>query len=382
MDFWKIKNKGAEVAIKWSRDSFLDYKKLSYQFNDCGYKILEEVIQNGDNTDKSDMWFLTGIFLIRHSLELGLKALLCRVLPRNRDIQDAFEKCGHDVSRLLKKYDEARHENFLDNEEKSWLSKYCDSLEEVDRNSDVFRFPFDDKFLLKYRDKFLGNVEVANNLLQAFFLVKKCLEMGVITEEEKFDNTLNPEFFIFASDGRRNCYLWQSRSSLDEGFYVKIKGYTEGIDFIYRAKSIPNEDKLYPLLFMFRNNIELRLKILFYSRVKNGVSKNAFKLKRKSHRIKKDLWKNVKSMLVNYSVISDEYTELVEKMLFEIDKLDKNGDIFRYPTSYSLEYRFDDKILDLSNIYVYLKSIVCFLEYCYDTLDDIADAEQDIRDEY
>lgn len=90
---------------------------------------------------------------------------------------------------------------------KSWLSKYCDSLEEVDRNSDVFRFPFDDKFLLKYRNKFLGNVEVANNLLQAFFLVKKCLEMGVITEEEKFDNTLNPEFFIFASDGRRNCYL-------------------------------------------------------------------------------------------------------------------------------------------------------------------------------
>lgn len=44
MDFWKIKNKGAEVAIKWSRDSFLDYKKLSYQFNDYGYKILEEVI--------------------------------------------------------------------------------------------------------------------------------------------------------------------------------------------------------------------------------------------------------------------------------------------------------------------------------------------------
>lgn len=169
MDFWKIKNKGAEVAIKWSRDSFLDYKKLLYQFNDCGYKILEEVIQDRDNTDKSDMWFLTGIFLIRHSLELGLKALLCRVLPRNRDIQDAFEKCGHDVSLLLKKYDEARHENFLDNEEKSWLSKYCDSLEEVDRKSDVFRFLFDDKFLLKYRNKFLGIVQVANNLLQAFF---------------------------------------------------------------------------------------------------------------------------------------------------------------------------------------------------------------------
>lgn len=382
MDFWKIENDDTKVTVKWSRDNFLDYKILAYQFYGCGYKIIEEVINDRLNNIKSDMWFLTGIFLIRHSIELGLKSLLCRVLSRKKDIQDTLKKCGHDVSSLLKKYDEVGHENFLNNEEKSWLSEYCDSLEEVDRKSDAFRFPFEDEFLSKYRDGFLDNMQVTNNLLQAFSLVKKCLEMGVITEEEKFDNTLKLEFFILTSRSYGNCYLWQSIS--DAGFYVKITGYTEAIDFIYQDESIINEDKLYPLIFMFRNTIELYLKILFYSRVEKGVSQKVFRSKRKSHRIKKDLWKNVKSMIANYSGGSDEKLEtleLIEKMLDEIDKLDKNGDIFRYPTSYSLEYRFDNKILDLSNIYVYLKAIVNFLEGCNSELDAIADIEQEIRDE-
>ncbi|MBB1072300.1 hypothetical protein LMB63_10795 [Limosilactobacillus reuteri] len=383
MDFWKIENNDTKVVVEWSRNNFLDYKRLTYQFYSCGYKILEEVINDNLNNVKSDMWFLTGIFLIRHSLELGLKSLLCRVLPQKKDIQDTFKNFGHDVASLLKKYVEVGHENFLNNREKRWLSKYCDSLEEVDRKSDVFRFPFDDEFLSKYRDKFLDNIQVANNLLQAFYLVKKCLEMGDIAEEEEFNNTLKPEFFIFTSRSSENCYLWQSL--LDEGFHVKIMGYTEVIDFIYQVDSISNEDKLYPLIFMFRNTIELCLKILFYSRVEKGVSKKAFKSKRKSHRIKKDLWKNVKDVIVNYLGVSDEElktTELVEKMLFEINKLDKNGDIFRYPTSYSLEYRFDNRALDLSNIYVYLKAIVNFLEGCDTELDAIADVEQEIRNEY
>lgn len=383
MDFWKIENKGTEVVVKWSGNNFLDYKRLAYQFYGCGYKILEEVINDRLNNVKSDMWFLTGIFLIRHSLELGLKSLLCRVLSRKKDIQDTFKKCGHDVALLLKKYDEVGHENFLNSEEKSWLSKYCISLEDVDRKSDIFRFPFDDEFLLKYRNKFLDNMQVTNNLLQAFSLVKRCLEMGVITEEEKFDSTLRSEFFIFTSPSSGNCYLWQSIS--DVGFYVKIRGYTEAIDFIYQVKDIPNEDKLYPLMFMFRNTIELYLKILFYSRVEKGVSQKAFKSKRKSHRIKKDLWKNVKNMIVNYSDGSDEELKtmkLVEKMLSEIDRLDKKGDKFRYPTSYSLEYYFDNRTLDLSNIYIYLKAIVNFLEGCDSELDAIADIEQEIKNEY
>ena len=383
MDFWKINNEETSVIIKWSRNCFEDYKALSYHFYECGYKTFADVIESGHDNVKSDMWFLTGIFLLRHSLELGLKSLLCRVLPRKRDIQDSFEDCCHDVSMLLKKYIDTGRESFLTNEETEWLTTYLDSLEEVDKKSDMFRFPFEDDFVSKYRDKFLDNVDVANNLLQAFALVKKCIEKGIVSEEDEFDHNLKPEFFAFASHGFGNCYLWQRIS--DEGFHVKVTGYTEVIDYIYKNHQISNKVKLYPLIFMFRNTIELCLKRLFYSRVEDGVPLKVFNSKRKSHYIKKDLWKNVKPVIVKYANDSGEdlaIVDIVEKLLDEINSLDKNGDNFRYPTSYSLEYRIDNKKMDLSNVYMYLKAIINFLEGCDSTLYAIADYESGMKAEY
>lgn len=383
MDFWKISDEETSVDIKWSHNCFEDYKELAYQFYECGYKTFDDVIESGYDNVKSDMWFLVGIFLLRQSIELGLKSLLCRVFSRKRDIQDAFEDSCHDVSMLFQKYSDTGKENFLTIEETEWLNKYLEALEEVDKKSDMFRFPFEDDFLSKYRDKFLDNVDVANNLLQAFALVKKCIENGIVSEEDEFDYNLKPEFFVFASHGFGNCYLWQRIS--DEGFHVKITGYTEVIDFIYKNQQISNKTKLYPLIFMFRNTIELCLKRLFYSRVDNGVSLKVFYSKRKSHYIKKDLWKNVKPVIVRYANDSGEdlaIIDIVEKLLDEINSLDKNGDNFRYPTSYSLEYRIDDKKIDLSNVYTYLKAIINFLEGCDSMLEAIADYESEMKAEY
>lgn len=383
MDFWKINNEEMSVIIKWTRNCFEDYKELAYQFYECGYKTFEDVIKNGYDNIKSDMWFLTGIFLIRHSLELGLKSLLCRVLSRKRDIQDAFEDCCHDVSMLFKKYSDTGRESFLTRDETEWLTEYLESLEEVDKKSDVFRFPFEDDFLIKYRNKFLDNVNVANNLLQAFALVKKCIEKGIVFKEDEFDHNLKPEFFVFTSHGLGNCYLWQEIS--DEGFHVKVTGYTKVIDYIYKNQQISNKVKLYPLIFMFRNTIELCLKRLFYSRVDNGVPLKIFYSKRKSHYIKKDLWKNVKPVIIKYVNASGEdlaVIDIVEKLLDEINSLDKNGDNFRYPTSYSLEYRIDHKKIDLSNVYTCLKAIINFFEGCDFMLDAIADYESEMKAEY
>lgn len=380
MDFWKIIDKEMSVNIKWSRNCFEDYKKLAYQFYECGYKTFLYIVKDGKNdNEKPDMWFLVGIFLIRHSLELGLKALLCRVLCRKKDIQNIFQNCCHDLSMLFDEYMNAISENYLAKDESEWLSKYLDSLEEIDKKSDVFRFLFEDDFLSKYRDEFLDIVDVANNLLQAFALIKKCIEKGVVSEENKFNCRFKPEFFVFASHGIGNCYLWQSIS--DQGFYVKITGYTKVIEYLYKNQEISNEVKLYPILFMFRNTIELCLKRLFYSRVYNGVSLKVFNSKRKSHYIKKDLWKNVKLVIVKYATDSNEdltIIDTVEKLLYEINSIDKNGDNFRYPTSYSLEYRIDNIKIDLSNVYTYLKSIINFLESCDAMLDVIADYESEI----
>lgn len=381
MDFWKIKNNENKVIVKWSHNYFEDYKLLSFQFYQCGYQTFAEIISSGYNNIKSDMWFLTGIFLLRQSIELGLKALLCKSYHKNKEIQVAFEKCGHDLSMLFKRYCDICEESYLTSEEKEWLVKYFISLEEVDKKSDMFRFPFEDEFLSKYRNKFLDNVDVANNLLQAFALIKKGIMEGAVLAEDKFDASYEPEFFIFAPHGMGNCYLWQGIS--DEGFHVKVTGYNEVIDFIYRNQLISKETKFYPLMFMFRNTIELCLKRLFYSRVNEGVPLKIFNSKRKSHLIKKDLWKNVKPVILKYANTSGNdilIVDIVERLIDDISSLDKKGDNFRYPTSYSLEYRFDNKYVDLENIYEYFKALINFLDACDYGLDAIAEFEAEMRE--
>lgn len=364
IDFWKISNKDNCVTIKWSHDCFLDYRTLAYRFYLCGYETFAEVISSGHNNVKSDMWFLTGIYLVRQSIELGLKALLAAVLPRKKDIETAFKTCGHNVSMLFHEYLDEKDTNYLTSEEEEWLSAYLESLEIIDKNSDLFRFPFGNDFLSEYRNKFLDSVDTANNMLQGYALVKKCLEKGSVTDEE-FDGNLPPDFFVLASHGFGNCCLTQRLS--DDGFHTKITGYSEVIDFIYQNQNIENIDKLYPLIFMSRNTIELCLKRLFYSTVDDGVPLKKFNSKRKSHLIKKDLWKNVKPVILKYARDSREdltTIDIVDCLLEEINKLDKNGDNFRYPTSYSLEYRFDDKVVDINNVYTYLKAIINFLDCC------------------
>lgn len=80
---------------------------------------------------------------------------------------------------------------------------------------------------------------------------------------------------------------------------------------------------------------------------------------------------NQKKMLEDYAK-SNGYNNLI----------DKNGDMFRYPTTYSLEYKFDKKSIDIGNVYIYLKSLINFLDGCDSMLDEIAEYESDMRAEY
>lgn len=89
-----------------------------------------------------------------------------------------------------------------------------------------------------------------------------------------------------------------------------------------------------------------------------------FRSKRKSHLLYKELWKNVRPMIEYYANAQGQdisIINIVEKQIQELSCIDKNGDIFRYPTSYSLEYRFDNIDLDLKNVYEFMQAILIFV---------------------
>lgn len=75
--FYDINNNNYLVHIDWSKNSKEDYQKLSQDFFECGYKICEKIVDSGHDNIKSDMWFFPTMYLFRHGMELGLKALIC-----------------------------------------------------------------------------------------------------------------------------------------------------------------------------------------------------------------------------------------------------------------------------------------------------------------
>ena len=380
ISFWDIQNDEMKILIHWSHDPFIDYRTLSYQFYECGFKTFENIIQSGHNNIKSDMWFLAAIFLVRQSIELGLKSLICRVCHKKPDIQSCFETYKHDLHGLFTFYNRKETTSYLHPIESDWLSTYLMSLEEVDRKSDMFRFPFDDVFLKRYRNKFLDNVALANNMLIAFSLIQKCIECQNAEPDSVINETFPPEFFVFSSHGIGNCYLWQGL--FDDGFHVKVEGYISVIDFIYNNHSIELKTKAYPLLFLFRNSIELCLKQLLYSRIDDGALWKQFKSKSRSHLINRDLWVNIRPLILKYGGQSSNdiaLMEIVDNRISFLSSIDKKGDMFRYPTSYSLEYRFDQQTFDMQNIYLYLKGVLNFLEACEDSFESIAEFQDEQR---
>ena len=86
MNFWNVSNEEYLVRVSWSKNHFENYKNLSYSYYQCGYKTILEIVQNSDNNLKTDMWFLASIFLLRQSIELGLKAIICRESEKTRNI--------------------------------------------------------------------------------------------------------------------------------------------------------------------------------------------------------------------------------------------------------------------------------------------------------
>ena len=96
----------------------------------------------------------------------------------------------------------------------------------------------------------------------------------------------------------------------------------------------------------------------------------------------KDLWNSIKPMLVYYSEEDNqdkETLDLVEIYIVELNSIDKNGDMFRYPCSFSNEYKFNDEEVDVENFYSYMLGLFHFIDSCDSWLDNIRNYEMEMR---
>ena len=359
------------VLIKWTGCLQEDYYKLSHDYYTCGKDLLQYVNSNKRQPDITDNCFLSAVYLMRHAIELVIKAIICQVYSKH-EIQEIFEDHQHDVYNLWLLCNREKV-NYITDSEMLWLINYLRSMEEIDNKSDTFRFPFSDAFLDRYKNKSLDIVLMTKSSTQAYNLLKKHWLKGQSTSFE-FKKKYKANFIIESKSGLNNCYLFQS--FFDKGFEAKTTGYIQAAKHLFYKRNIPKEKLFFPIIFILRNTLELCLKnalsmeLSFWNGKKKGNGNG--------HLLKKELWKKVKPLLSHYAELNKydlTFIDKYERFIYKIDRLDKNGDMFRYPTSYNLAPRMNNKIYDLKNIYLYFKELITFLCGCNTMLEVAYDYE-------
>lgn len=173
-------------------------------------------------------------------------------------------------------------------------------------------------------------------------------------------------------------------SPWDEGYYPHIQGYSN-IAYFLLNKLSKNHWSFLPIAFLIRHAIELALKCMLVSRTETNVSERTQLSKRRSHVIHKDLWMSVKDVVEHYAKSMGydlNVVSLADTYLSELSKLDKQGDRFRYPTNYGLEYHLQLNKIDYYQAIYWLISIFNFVNGCSDMLDAAYEFECEIRADY
>lgn len=385
-DFFDINNPAEATTIIWENNAYDNFIFMAEAYFSCTHIVMSEIIESGHDNTKSDMWFLAGMYLYRQSIELLCKALILPYLRNNNEIATTFKQYKHNISEIFSFYILKVGTPPINADELLWTELYLGNLETVDRESDLFRYPFKDDFLEKYKNSFLDVVDMANGFEQCYSILYKCVDTKhlPLKYQNDIDCSISTEFLHFSSHGIGNCQLYESPWS--DGFYKQIEGYSNVAAFIFNHSDGLNKQFLFfPVAFLSRNAIELALKRLMAVRTEVSVPQRIQISKRNSHRLYKDLWINVKPIIKHYADASNEdlnQIDIAEAYIKKLEEIDKNGDTFRYPVNYGMQYRFCNQVVDINNVHSWMQGIFNFLDGCDSMLSAIYDYECEMRSYY
>ena len=97
------------------------------------------------------------------------------------------------------------------------------------------------------------------------------------------------------------------------------------------------------------------------------------------------LWKTLRPILEYYGNESGQDNTTLDTLdhhIQELSRIDKNGDMFRYPFSYNLQYRLCDRPIDIDKAVCWMLSIVDALDGCSQMLTVIKEYEGDLKPQF
>lgn len=367
------------VCIKNSGSLEMDFFVYANNFFRAGEEVINYLLSDAsENCDikKLDLWYYSMIFLYRHSIELLLKAIIFQEVKDLNKIKASIGEIRHDLYKAFKKIIELKKLDLdLDNiENLNWLKKFLKNISNIDKESDMFRYPFDmNKNVLFSNQTHISLLATKKNFCSAFKNICSIYYTGKILNENI--NTVPKMIAEGGSYYQQSVVGYKHRQ---KSFYPYYTSYIEVGNFLKDCIiKLKKECLFIPMCYLYRNAIELSLKRLIVEDIVEDDIKKYKILKKKKHSILA-LWNSIKDELKKYDNGTQALLEIsyTAEYIKKIHDYDLNSDKFRYPCNNKIEsYFLEETKFDINNV------TSCFQELCdyLDAVDTMINVVKDIE---
>lgn len=304
VDFSRINcDKDKKVSI--ISDKYLEEEFYSYA---NGFKEAADILAthalNSQEIATLDINFFSIAFLYRHSIELILKGIGFQYIKEDDERKLFLKQTRHSLYEILTYISEYIKEYIeLDKEAYNWVINIFKDMDDLDKESDSFRYPFrirrnkDDIFSLEKKEYHIEEIFDKRKNINLFNFVNKMKIIFDILNSYYLEgdsiNKLYKEYdAIFLEEGG-NYYgmsVIGDNRIIGKTFYCNIKSYRNGANILYDYinRNLEIRSRLFmPLCYLYRNSLELSMKdILFdessysYQEILKNLTKSKHKLKK------------------------------------------------------------------------------------------------------
>lgn len=362
-----------------------EFYKYSLNFNIAGNIIIDYIIPLRNNGIK-DSWFFPIVYLYRQSLELILKTIAFKYIINKQERSEYLREVGHNLSRLLETvYRTIQLSNVNIHEELLWLKEYLNDITYVDRESDVFRYPFSNNGINFFKEqKNINLCYLKTNMNTAYQIIRDIYE-EVDTATKQY-SAHKPIFLINGGDYLEQSVIGWHMSLNNFNFYPYINGYTETANYLRDliVKDTIKWRKMFlPMCYLYRNSVELSLKRILIEDINLDYERAMRKISRKKHSVL-GIWNDIKLGIEECSPSNEDKTIInAEKYIIKLQDIDSSSTKFRYPVDKNLNYHFkENEKFDVKNVALCFNELLSFLDGVNSELSVRREWEAEMRNYY
>ncbi|WP_338546576.1 hypothetical protein V1225_12005 [Emergencia sp. JLR.KK010] len=386
MDLYYIgENEEHIITVTNSGILEVDFYKYAQSFYEAAETVIhylgEEAAENHDIA-KLDLWYFATVYLYRQSLELLLKASIFQTVMDVGDRKDIVAEIRHDLKQSFEKLIEIKGLAIDENENAKWVMDYLSDISRIDKESDMFRYPFGSNFKALFdKQTHISLVATHDNMNKAYTVIKETYDTGAFPTQDY--ESYSPQLIIEGGHYYQQSVVGYKYSR--NSFYPYFSSYSEVGNFL-KDKIIMQKkcDLFMPMCYLYRNAVELGLKRVIVEDSHIDNSKIMKITRRKKHSIL-GLWNSIADEIREYANAPDDDTTLedTQQYIQTFHDFDQSSDLFRYPCNKNMDsYFLDSKKFAVENVASCFEELCNFLDAVDSMLSEIKDYEAEMASYY